>query len=163
MKAYKRRRRADGQLVTIASPARPIDKKIITVYQPTLAGTQIETTLYTATFPATITGLRWSMTASQGAGSALCLGKWAVVVVRDGLSASTLIVAGSGSDLYTPEQDVLAQGNWGIYNNVGVVQFEDKCKTSRNLKGGDALILCMRGVSTNTTALTGNIQFFVKG
>lgn len=140
---------------------RPIDKQIIAVNKTTLAGTQTSTTLATATYPCTITGLRWDFTAVQDGGTGVATGMWAIVKVSDGNSANTISFTDAAST-YQPEQDVLAFGTWAVDNNTDTQRMNGSTKTMRKLAKGDELIFIARGVATNTTAFFGATQFFCK-
>jgi len=142
--------------------ARPIDKELKAISQETIAGSQVETALKTTTFPGTIVGLRWSFGVAQDAGTTASQLFWAIVVLPDGVSASTIAIS-DGADMYTPEQHVLAFGatmNTGV--DVNTVQFEGTTKTMRKLKQGDKLVWIALAEATNTWAAHGTIQFFFK-
>ncbi len=160
MASTRKRARTTGVSV-IRTTKRPIDKELKSMTLTGLTATQQETVLKTTTFPCTIVGLRWSLTSFQdaGTGNARCV--WAIVVVRDGLSASSMS-ASDGSDFYTPEQNVLAFGNFSMDNNVSVHQENGNTKTMRKLMGGDQLIFIAKGQATNTSTVEGIIQFFCK-
>lgn len=147
--------------VVQTSSKRPIDKALIAVNKNGLAGTQQSTVLSTTTFPCTITGLRWDITALQDAGTGVCSGMWAIVVVRDGLSANTISFTDAGT-VYEPEQDVLAFGTWAVDNNTDTQRISGTTKSMRKLMGGDQLVLIAKGVATNTTTIFGAVQFFCK-
>lgn len=142
---------------------RPIDKSIINVNQTTTSAGQTATTLKTTTFPCTVVGIRWHLTFNENAGSDNVT-RWAIVVVRDGLAASTL-ASGTGSDLYTPEQDVLA---WGVQvmttaaGGVTGASIEGSTKTMRKLQAGDLLQLIAINSVANGCILDGAVQFFCK-
>ena len=151
------------QRVVQVSAKRPIDKNLISITQG-LSTTQQETVLLTVTFPSTIVGLRWSLSFHGAAASATNY-NWAIVVVRDGLSASTMSMSDAG-DFYTPEQDVLAFGNGRCTDldlgaGPGNRVHEGATKTMRKMKGGDQLIFI-----TDASAIQGQcigiVQFFRK-
>ncbi len=157
----KRRRGAQGARVARVSAARPIDKLLVAISKDAVAGTQVSSVLYTATFPATITGLRWSLSFLQDAGTAEGEIYWALIVVRDGLSASTIATSDTAA-FYEPEQDVLAFGVTMYDNNTESKIMEGATKTMRKLKGGDQLVFISKGVATDTAAVRGVVQFFAK-
>ncbi len=161
-----RKRRRTTPVVVSKSAVRPIDKQLINVAGAALDATQDEVTLFTTTFPATITGLRWSMGFIQDAGTAETACKWAIIVARDQIAASALVLT-SGSSMYQPEQNVLAYGSaisdlptaagW-----TGATRFEGSTKTMRKLQTGDKILFIAKGEATNTWAYDGTVQFFVK-
>mgnify|MGYP000332636614 FL=1 len=144
---------------------RPVDKALIVVNKTGVGGTRVNTDLVTATFPCTITGLRWSMgvqpDGSTGTGRIL----WAVVVLRDGGTLGTMSVSDAGT-VYTPEQDVMVFGASSLLPNTSTinqaVQFEGSTKTMRKLMGGDKLVFIAIGENINTAELFGVFQFFCK-
>lgn len=149
----------------IMSPKRPIDKDLVVIKKDGVAASQVATVLKTATFPCTITGIRWDLDISQdaAAGSTTNL-FWAIVIVRDGNSASTLATS-DASSLYQPEQDVLAFGcALGAYTNGDVRTAENRgsTKTMRKMMAGDALHFIAIGQATQTHAIRGIVQFFCK-
>ncbi len=165
----KRTRTGETIQVVTTQPARraahrPIDKEIISIGKAAMAGSQVSTTLITATFPCTITGLRWDLTfiADGGTGDAGYI--WAIVKVTEGDSANTLS-GGDGATLYAPEQNVLV---WGKGSNPGAdtigapVHYNGTTKIMRKLLGGDQLLWIGVGEATNTTEVSGAVQFFCR-
>ncbi len=141
---------------------RPIDKSLVNVVLASLAATQANTELIAATFPCTITGMRWDLTAIQSGGTGSSNGKWAIVVNRDGLALSTMSLT-TGGTLYEPEEDVLAFGSWIMDNNPPEGRsWVGSTKTMRKLKLGDRLQFIAKGVATELTDILGTIQFFCK-
>ncbi len=140
---------------------RPVDKLIIVVNKDTIAGSQVQTILTTATFPCTVVGLRWQITAAQDGGTTACIGEWAIIILRDGQTAGTLVLSDQGT-MFQPEQDVLTWGMWNIDNNTQTKMMEGDTKTMRKLLGGDRLVFIAIGVATQTTKIQGIIQFFCK-
>ena len=141
---------------------RPIDKKLISIDKGTLNTTQVSTDLLTATFPCTITGLRWSLAIIQDGGAGSCKADWAIVVAREGIAPDTL-VSSDGSTTYNPEQDVLTFGSVLFRDNQNSVIADGSTKTMRKLMGGDKLVFIARGSSAvDTIGINGIIQFFCK-
>ena len=69
-----------------------------------------------------------------------------------------------GSELYTPEQDVLTYGS-GCSTGVDLGdnhRFDGSTKTMRKMMGGDQLVFIAKGEATNTFAYHGVVQFFCK-
>ncbi len=144
---------------------RPIDKHLIVVNQ-TVTTAQTATVLHTTTFPATVVGIRWVFSAANILSTASPLLHWAIIILRDGLTASTL-ATGDGSDLYTPESDVLTFGVTFISDRdstvgPGIVPFEGATKTMRKLQAGDQLQVITLASDANSVAFDGVVQFFLK-
>ncbi len=143
------------------STRRPTDKKIIAVLKAGIDGTQVATTLITATFPCTIQGLRWVLNLTQDAGTGTAFTNWAIVILRDGLTQPT-IASTDGATFYQPEQDCIVFGSNTIDNNVQSWHLEGHTKSMRKLMGGDKIVFIIVGSATNTTRCDGSIQFFCK-
>jgi len=149
------------------SAKRPIDKRIVNVALGGVVAAQQSQTLYAAaSFPGTITGLRWDITVTRQAGTTgnLSQYKWAIVVVPEGTTASTLVLTG-GSTMYSPEQNVLAFGGGATFSlNTGMDQqvFEGSTKAMRKLRAGDVLAFVALGVATESVGIYGAVQFFYK-
>jgi len=156
-RGLKRQRTGVSSFVT---PKRPIDKGLVNVIHG-ISTTQAETTLITATFPCTVTGLRWEIGAIGGPQSTSV--RWAIIIVRDGNSANT-IGASDGSDLYAPEQDVMAFGvQWcpDTDNGNSNIHWTGSTKSMRKLMGGDKIIFVTKGSFSNGT-VNGCVQLFCK-
>lgn len=141
---------------------RPVDKQLVVVQNLILA-TQVSQVLHTSTFPCTITGLRWDLEVASDHAAKDRLG-WAIVIVKDGLSASALSFTG-GSDFYTPEQNVLAFGTCALNANTtgdGSEHYSGSTKTMRKLMGGDQLVFIANGAVAANKELFGVVQFFCK-
>jgi len=145
------------------TPKRPVDKLLVCISLPTLVASQQAVTLVTATFPCTIVGLRWDLKFITGAGTGPGSFAAAIVIVRDGNSASTLSI-GNAATLYQPEQDVLffARGLNALLASGDHSHYNGTTKTMRKMMGGDKLQLIAFGEATNSTALEGCVQFFCK-
>jgi len=144
---------------------RPIDKKLIFVNQ-SVTNSVATTTLHTTTFPGTVTGLRWSLSALNSLTTASPQVAWAIVVVHDGDSANTPSLT-NAADFYTPEQDVLAFGHAYLADTdagAGNVQshWEGNTKTMRKLRAGDLLQFITISGTANSASLDGVVQFFIK-
>ena len=145
------------------SRKRPVDKVFVNIVKGSLDGIQVATTLLTATFPCTVTGLRWDLSFITDSGSAPGQYAAVIIIVRDGITASALAL-GDGSTLYAPEQDVMAYFS-GVNQQTDIgsgAQYVGSTKTMRKLMGGDKLIFIAKGHATNTTTIAGTIQFFCK-
>lgn len=145
---------------------RPIDKKLTNVVINNLVAAKQDVDLYaSATFPGTITGLRWSLTAVRSGGTANTYGafKWAIVVVPAGTTISTISMASAGS-MYDPEQMVLAFGCGTTWANTGtdMLVYEGSTKSMRKLKAGDKLVFTCFGTATERHEISGTVQFFYK-
>lgn len=161
----KRRRGNNGARVAARAP-RPIDKKLVGVVQTLSSAAQVSTTLMTATFPCTVVGLRWELSALQQHATANSFTSWAIVLVKDGQSVSNQSVA-NGSDFYTPEQDVLAFGTkWVAEADAGTApvtaDWSGNTKTMRKLMGGDTIQFIGLCDQVNGAIMRGVVQFFCK-
>lgn len=154
------------KMVNTVSSKRPIDKNLIMVAK-TVTTTQASTNLVTATFPCTVTGLRWDLTYRQSAANSSATSVvWAVVRVKDGLSASTMSTS-DGSDLYAPEQEVLTYGTSTFppgTSGAGAITYHwsDSTKTMRKLMGGDKISLIVLSDVASSGSLFGCVQLFCK-
>lgn len=141
---------------------RPIDK-LLKVTSTTITTTVTNTTLQTTTFPCTIVGVRWMLSASTAVASIQDVW-WAIVVVPDGESVNTPAIS-NAADFYTPEQNVLAFGMGQMMDNTlqsGTLMWEGSTKTMRKLKGGDVLSIVQIGSDANGALFRGVVQFFCK-
>ena len=114
----------------------------------------------TATFPCTLTGVRWELAFTRTGGTGLCQGNWALVVEKEGNVVDTLAISNSTS-FYDPEQNLLVFGTWAWKDDLG--QFSNQSgstKTMRKMQTGDRLIFIGKGVATETSHVRGGIQFF---
>ncbi len=159
MSLGKKRRRTS---VIRRTTVRPIDKRLVALNNDGVAATQVNVSMYSATFPGTITGLRWDLEMHQDAGTAGAICHWAIVVVRDGITAPSNVAISSAAAFYEPEQDCLAFGVGSIDNNVQSIHFSGSTKTMRKMQGGDQLFFVILGTATNTMLLRGIVQFFIK-
>lgn len=163
-----RKRQRTVPVVVQTQTRRPIDKNLINVSQ-TNDNTQQNTSLITATFPATITGVRWSITYIGVIGQGPNNGAWAIVRVKDGLAPNTMSFTSAGT-LLEPEQEVIAFGRWGVTDGdiavqggPSIQQFEGSTKSMRKLMGGDQIYFVSNGTnSSGGTIVRGTIQFFAK-
>jgi len=145
---------------------RPIDKKLTNIIANAVVAAQQETILYpAATFPGTITGMRWSLTISAGAGSTgQATVKWAIVIVPAGTTQITINM-GTTNSLYDPEQFVMAFGSYTTPDGTAggtPQQFEGQTKAMRKLKAGDRLSFLTLGVASEPVNIGGTVQFFYK-
>ncbi len=146
-----------------ASPhtKRPINKSLVAVLQSTNDATDTVTTLFTTTFPCTITGLRWDLTITQDAGTSTCFAYWVIAIVRQGMTIPTIATT-DGATFFAPESDCLVFGTTTIENNIQSKDFIGSTKTMRKMQGGDTLIFIGKGAATNTHRVDGVVQFFCK-
>lgn len=157
---------------TNSAPARrakrPIDKTLRNVSYTAIGSVQKETELYPpATFPGTITGLRWDIAICRDGGTAPNRGfiKWAIVVVPQGQNGANTIASSDTSTLYNPEQNVLAFGSFVSTTsptNAQPLLVTGSTKSMRKLKAGDKLSFIAIGSATETHSLVGTVQFFIK-
>ncbi len=164
MSSTKRLRTGETVVVQQRAPKRPITKEIVYVLKAGVAGTQVTTTLFTATFPCTIAGLRWNISALADGGSANSSIAWAIVKVTEGNTVNTLAVSDAPT-LYAPEQECIV---WGVAlphaaNLGGNSEFwSGTTKVMRKMQGGDTLVFIALSEATNTCELRGAIQFFCR-
>jgi len=163
-----RKRARTVPVVVSTSTRRPIDKQLINVLVAAQANTQTNTILITAAYPGTITGIRWSLSFQNPIGGVANYGKWMIVRVKDGLAPSTIAFT-SAASAYTPEQEVIAFGNWAVNdsdiatsNGPSVYIAEGTTKSMRKLMGGDRIYFIVNGQQAGPTVVLGTIQFFSK-
>ncbi len=150
-----------SRTITYSKAKRAIDKQIICVSHGAVDGTQQNTAIFTATFPGTITGIRWDLTFDQAAGTGLALSVWAIVLLKDGQALDTLSLT-NGAEVYQPEQNCLVWGYQNIKNQLWGQHASGSTKTMRKVMIGDNLAFLIRGQATNTTTVLGAVQFFIK-
>jgi len=153
-----KRRRTGPSRFTVAK--RPVDKSIINVLHDPITSSQKSTTLLTSSFPCTVTGLRWNLTwhnTDSGGGHKVW---WAIVVVRDSATASTIGTSDGGS-FYKPEENVLTYGTTWL-EAAGSGMTSGTTKTMRKVAGGDTLRFIVLSSTATTTAVQGIIQLFCK-
>ena len=155
-----KRRRTDGVSRRVS---RPIDKSLVVVNQ-SLSTTQQSTLLFSVTFPCTVVGLRWVLDGTTStAGNNTFF--WAIVLVRDGNTANTMLVADTNT-LYEPEQNALAWGH-GAPRDVdagggpAAVHVEGQTKTMRKLMIGDRIFM-IQIAEAAVGNFEGAVQFFCK-
>ncbi len=160
---------ANMQPIVISAPGRrtggkrPVDKLLINVIKSGVAGSTVTTTLVTATFPCTVVGLRWDISAACDAGTALGKVAWAIIILKDGETVNNLGTSDAGT-LYNPEQNVMTWGNSILTgaDQATIERWTGDTKTMRKLMGGDKLMFLVVGEATNTAEVRGTIQFFCK-
>lgn len=160
----RKRPRTSGGVVRAAR--RPIAKSLIMIVKEGIAAAQVSTQLFVTTFPATMVGLRWSLSCIQSVGTAGTQMQWAIVISRDGDTPNTMST-GDGNDMYSPESNVLAFGccvakQWDGTSASAPVNFNADTKTMRKLKTGDRLDILFISEAANTWSVHGAVQFFVK-
>ena len=151
---------------------RPISKTLLFFHAPILGSTSTST-LFTSTFPCTITGLRWELStpAHVAIGVADAYVNWAIVLVKQGNTAAVLPTGPQPSpiNLYVPEQNVLATGS-GTLTPAGTGEFgtfwNGQTKTMRKVQAGDRLQLVFAlgtsDPSLDDNVFGGSVQFFCK-
>lgn len=159
---YKRQNTVSN--FVIPRTKRPINKELIAVNSALSSAAQINVTLYTATYPCTITGLRWGLDVKNVVASDVA-GVWIIYVVRQGQTVVGISDT-TASTVYSPEEEVMA---WGTYNlcdrSIGseaVATFEGSTKTMRKLQGGDKLGISATCSDIDGALLYGIVQFFNK-
>lgn len=146
---------------------RNIEKVQINLNRSTTGVTQTVGLLFNSSVPVTITGLHWDLAFSTltGPASGNTTGRWALVISRESLTASTM----STSDLsipYIPEENAMIVGIFDAGVPSGARpsdHFVGSTKTQRKLKCGDSLNFLMKGDSADQVAVCmGVITFFTK-
>ena len=154
----KRRRTTGGFRIT----TRPIDKKVIVVNLNGISATQQNVTLFTATFPCTITGVRWSLSVGADAGTVFGRHVWVIQKIGEGFATPDLSTT-SGADLMIPEQNIIAYGSGFSQNDTDSgIHYAGSTKSMRKLQEGDTLLFSIEGTATNTSGCMGAIQFFCR-
>ncbi len=148
-----------------ARSKRPVDKEMIFISHTATTSNTI-TVLKTTTFPCTIVGLRWDLAMRNILSTANPLVSWIIVVVHDGNTANT-ISQSNASNMYTPEQDVMAFGNLFLIDNDSgqgptSVHVQGQTKTMRKLQAGDVLQFISFSDVANAANVRGTVQFFCK-
>lgn len=170
-----RSRRTSRKKVFQSIQKRPIDKQIINVTTAAFGQTQAITTIRPgATFPGTITGIRWRLqlqTNAVAANADTVLVTWVLVRLRDGVVASTISQT-NASTMYAPEQDVIVCGTIGGKLPLDSIApegwnqswfDEGTTKTMRKLQNGDQIVLIYKSSNTPVNHfLAGFFEFFYK-
>lgn len=163
----KRRKTTQGgrPAFAIVKQVRPIDKKLVSVNKLLVGTAQVATVIIQATFPCTVTGIRWILAGKNVLASDIIV-DWALVLDKEGLQTNTMSIS-DGGDFYTPEQNVLAFGRHRMEATSspnGNANFHDKgsTKTMRKLQNGDILALLIRCNTAAGVDVTGIIQLFCK-
>jgi len=153
-----------SRTITYSKSKRAIDKQIIVVNLANVDATQLNTAIFTSTFPGTITGIRWDLAFDQAGGTGRCFYTWAIVLLKDGQALDTLTTT-NGDELYQPEQNCLVFGHGIIQNGINLGQTNQvagSTKTMRKVMIGDNLAFLIKGATTNTVSVLGAVQFFIK-
>ncbi len=158
------KRRRHGSQLPKQSAARPTDKSIIAIDK--IANTsQVATVLYTATFPATVVGLRWEIGAmTRIAGNSKLA--WCIIHVQDGKTPSTIVTSDAGQ-MYSPEQSVMTFGFGHLMGSSSAQGNGQKgwcghTKTMRKMRNGDTLQFIVLSDTANSAEMEGFVQFFTK-
>jgi len=138
--------------------------KILRTLNNTASSTQTNIALYTATYPCTVSGIRWDLNVfGDPDAETRCI--FVISVVPQGQTVSTISTTDNTS-FYDPEQNVL--GHFSTFvtdSNAGagpVIENEKgQSMTKRRLKVGDTLVFSARGTSAETVTFFGTLQFFV--
>ncbi len=115
-------------------------------------------TMITATFPCTITGIRWDLS-TTGDTDILDRMSWVIAVLRESDTVSTIAIGNNG-DMYVPEQNVIAFGMSKIQGNDQVITWRGATKSMRKLMGGDRIIISALNSAAAGASLVGVVQFF---
>ena len=143
---------------TVKQPKRPIDKVMIFLAR-NYNNSQDNETLYTATFPCTVVGVKWSLTPMPGANT--FYGAMYIVHAEDGQTAGTCSVT-NGAKAFTPEQNVMASMSFAyLTGTTDPANLVGEVKTKRKLKVGDGIVLSGLTSTATETPVYGWVQFFV--
>lgn len=143
---------------------RPTEKVLRNISKSALAAaTQVTTTLFTCTYPGTMTGLRWHLSFCDVTASLAIPIQWALVVVKEGNSVTNLSQSDAGT-LYNPEGNVLAFGNFLLASGNQSTDFIGNTKAMRKLMGGDTVVMVIRNSdgANQVDEIRGTVQFFLK-
>lgn len=161
------------------SAKRPIDKRIVNIDQA-FTTAQTNVSLYPpspglgggATFPGTVTGLRWCINVTSTDTVLMNTLFWCIIKLREGVAAPSLIGVSSGDSIYNPEQDVMVCGkiSVGALSGTQVVtahyRDEGQTKTMRKLMAGDKLVFTARCLQATTVGAviycSAFVEFFFK-
>lgn len=127
---------------------RPNEKCLVS-YNATVGTIQNSTTIYTAEYPCTISGIRWSGNLSnlQTVGTSSAYVHWFLVVVRDG-ELDGFINTGHNVSAYSVPDNVLVFNNITCANRTVVgdyyYNFKGTSKAQRKLRKGDKLKIIAR-------------------
>lgn len=151
-------------------PRRAINKQLRTVQILAVVAAKRECIIKAAaTWPATITGLRWEFniarTIDTGALGPTSTLRWVIAVVPDGSTSGTPNMATTGKT-YTPEQNCLAFGSFSSSGisvvPAGVSHQVGSTKTMRKIRAGDQLMVVVMGTAVEAHEITGTVQWFEK-
>lgn len=143
---------------------RPIDKKLFGMRVALPAAATTNQTIYTTTFPGTVTGIRWDLSFCPTASVATGDGVWCIFILREGVNIPVVAQAAFGALTDGPEQNVLACGNWthGLLNEIDIDRQIGMTKTQRKLMGGDTLGITFQSTGGGATLIKAILQFFIK-
>ena len=143
------------------APKRPVDKEVINVTKAAVGNTQLATVLRTAEMAETLSGIRGNMSVLFGAATGLLV--MAIVLVRNGQTASTLNLTDGGTT-YAPQQDVL----WAAGVEIGTsgagapLNLQIEVKSMRKMREGDAIHFLVLSNGTDRADIHGIISSFYK-
>ncbi len=148
--------------VTFSAAKRPIDKVITVINHANTTSADVNTQLYLATYPSTMTGLRWDLSFFQGSGTAVCTWVWAIIYLRQGETLDTLTFSDQVT-LYEPEQSCLTWGFGIIDASTQTKRHHGSTKTMRKMQVGDTIEFIIKGVVNDGVSTRGAVQMFQKG
>ncbi len=159
-----KRRRLNNNNILYVNKQNRLNKRLFVINEKVLTTTEHKT-MHDATYPCTITGIRWSLTIQGPAsGENDANFSWAIVITRDNNDTKSFNFA-SESNLYAPEQDVLAFGCCRLANadkpGPQTHHFEGSTKTMRKLQHEDQ-IKFVYGAESSDGHVFGCVQSFCK-
>jgi len=149
-----------------ARAKRPIDKNLVSIGFIATSASQVETELYSANFPGTLTGLRWNLSAINLLGTNAHRIWWAIVTSGDGVGATTITHTNAGP-FYNPERNCLAFGCTYLHpndsgNGPAIFNWEGNTKTMRKFAVNEKLHFIALADGVDSIGVTGIVQFFMK-
>jgi len=115
-----------------------------------------------ATYPGTISGLRWSLAASATVAGAF---SWVIYVLKGGQAAGTVTAAGTPGAFIASfaEEQIMVAGSFALgANSFTPFVIEGSTKVQRKIQRGDTLQISYYGSGSSTGSLVGNVQYFLK-
>lgn len=118
--------------------------------------------------------VEWDFVLLHQAGTGAIYGTWALVKTNGGYSPTTLNIATDGNSTYTPEQEVIAFGNWAFDSPAPNGREDNSFRGSTNTKriltssaGGttvdDRIFLCFLNSSgTSYPRVIGTVTLYTK-
>ena len=121
------------------------DKKAFIQRGNTTAGTQSNTSLFTAPVAGVVSGLIVDVDLQSNTSATISEVAWAILVVKEGYTPNN--INGGSGDFYIPEQDLWAWGTGltSLQSATGLTLYNISAspKTKRKMEEGDQVYLCL--------------------